>query len=86
MSTQISKAAILWTGGQDSCLALFEAEKLGYEVENLITFIPIDSGFRAHPSIFIKLQAEAIERQHFTLEITDTGLRWAYVQKAYSNR
>jgi len=61
----------LWTGGKDSCLALYQAELLGYEVESLITFIPDDSEFRAHPLKFMNLQAEAMERPHFTLEISE---------------
>jgi len=71
MNTHKGKAAVLWTGGKDSCLALLEAELSGYEVESLITFSPGDSEFRAHPLKFMKLQAEAMERPHYTLEISE---------------
>jgi len=71
MNTHKGKAAVLWTGGKDSCLALLEAELSGYEVESLITFSPGDSEFRAHPLKFMKLQAEAMDRLHYTLEISE---------------
>jgi len=71
MNTQKGKAAVLWTGGKDSCLALLKAELSGDEVESLITFSSGDSEFRAHPLRFMKLQAEAMERPHHTLEINE---------------
>lgn len=71
MSMTQSKAAVLWTGGKDSCLAFYEAQKLGYEVESLITFVPGNAEFRAHPVSIMKLQAEAMELPHYTIEIRE---------------
>jgi ABC transporter with metal-binding/Fe-S-binding domain ATP-binding protein len=34
------KAAVLFSGGKDSCLALYKAIKQGYEVEYLLSIIP----------------------------------------------
>ncbi|MAE42942.1 hypothetical protein CMO93_04165 [Candidatus Woesearchaeota archaeon] len=67
----MSNAAMLWTGGKDSSLALYEAKLLGYEVKSLVTFVPPGPEFLAHPISFMKYQAEAIGLPHYTLEVNE---------------
>jgi uncharacterized protein (TIGR00290 family) len=62
-------AAVLWTGGKDSCLALHEAVGLGYKVSFLVTFVPPDAAFRAHPVSFLQKQAEALGLVYRTFEV-----------------
>ena len=64
-------AAMLWTGGKDSSLALFEAAQSGYSVSCLVTFAPPVADFLAHPLPFIKLQAEALALPHHVLAIDE---------------
>jgi diphthine-ammonia ligase len=62
-------AAVLWTGGKDSGLALYEATRLGFDVRQLVTFVPSTPQFRAHPLPFMRLQASALGIPHRTLEV-----------------
>ncbi|MGD0516023.1 MAG: hypothetical protein ABSA26_00680 [Thermoguttaceae bacterium] len=62
-------AAMLWTGGKDSALALYEAVQSSYHVCCLVTFAPPDAGFLAHPLPFIKIQAQALALPHYVLPI-----------------
>ena len=64
MSTRPSytmmKAAVLWTGGKDSALALFASLNL-YDIRRLICFVPADNRqFYAHPTQLMALQARKI--------------------------
>ncbi len=70
-------AAILWTGGKDSALALHEARLTGYDVVALVTFAPVGSEFRAHPVPVMTLQAKALGIPHSILEL-DEPLKKAY--------
>ncbi|OGW74883.1 MAG: hypothetical protein A2Z72_06245 [Omnitrophica bacterium RBG_13_46_9] len=65
------KASVLWTGGKDSSLAHYKARRMGYEVVNLVTFIPTGAEFHAHPLAFIKYQAGALDLSHVMLEINE---------------
>lgn len=65
------KASVLWTGGKDSALALYDAMLLGYDVVNLVTFAPVGQNFRAHPLNFMAHQAEAIGLPHSTIKIKE---------------
>jgi diphthine-ammonia ligase len=58
-------AAVLWTGGKDSALALHEARRNGCRVRCLVTFAPPEPDFLAHPVSVMKLQAEALGLPHF---------------------
>lgn len=78
-----SNAAVLWTGGKDSVMALHEARRNGCCVRCLVTFAPPEPNFLAHPIAFMKLQAEALALPHFLwpvhepfAESYETGLRW----------
>lgn len=63
------KAAILWTGGKDSSLAFHRARLAGHEIVGLLTFVPEDADFLAHPVSFMKYQAEAIGIPHYEVII-----------------
>ena len=63
-------AAMLWTGGKDSSMALYEAGQDGYCVRCLVTFAPPEPGFLAHPLRFIKMQAQALALPHYVVPIT----------------
>jgi diphthine-ammonia ligase len=67
----MSGVAVAWTGGKDSCLSFYEAERLGYKVDCLVTFAWSQETFLAHPLNFITLQAEALERPHYTLDVAE---------------
>lgn len=61
---------MLWTGGKDSSMALYEATQNGYHVRCLITFAPPEPDFLAHPLSFLKTQAQALGLAHYVLPIT----------------
>jgi diphthine-ammonia ligase len=65
------KATVLWTGGKDSVLALHEARWSGFEIINLVTFIPEGSDFLAHPLPFMEAQAQALNLPHRTITISE---------------
>ena len=67
----MQNAAMLWTGGKDCSLALYEARRDGYEVRCLVTFAPPNPNFLAHPPAFIKLQAQALALPHHILSINE---------------
>jgi uncharacterized protein (TIGR00290 family) len=67
----MQNAAMLWTGGKDSALALFEASRSGYHVRSLVTFAPPQPDFLAHPLAFMKLQAEALGLPHSVLQVSE---------------
>lgn len=59
-----SLAAVLWTGGKDSAVALAEAAARFDEL-CLVTFVPADgSEFKAHPLPLIEAQAAALPWPH----------------------
>ena len=64
-------AAVLWTGGKDCALAMHEARATGNGIEALVTFVPPDAGFLAHPLHVIRLQAEALCIPHHCVEIAE---------------
>ena len=64
-------AAMLWTGGKDSALALLEAGRSGYDVRCLITFAPPQPDFLAHPLPFMQLQAQALGLPHHVLQVNE---------------
>jgi diphthine-ammonia ligase len=66
----MQNAAMLWTGGKDSSMALYEGSRHGYRVCCLVTFAPPDRDFLAHPLGFIKMQAEALRLPHYVLPIS----------------
>lgn len=71
MNEMSKNATVLWTGGKDSSLSLYEAKLLGYEVRSLVTFVPSEAEFLAHPLGFMKYQAEALGLPHYTLEVSE---------------
>ena len=59
------RASVLCTGGKDSALAFHKARLMGYEIANIVTFVPEEADFLAHPLQFMKYQAEAIDVPHY---------------------
>jgi uncharacterized protein (TIGR00290 family) len=60
ISDTITTAAVLWTGGKDSALALHLSLNL-YDIRSLICFVPVDNRqFHAHPQQLMTLQARKI--------------------------
>ena len=70
MVDPMQNAAMLWTGGKDSAMALHEADQNGYCVRCLVTFAPPEPDFLAHPLSFIKMQAQALALPHYVLPIS----------------
>lgn len=71
-------AVVLWTGGKDSALALFLAQKRGIVVKELVTFAPPDAEFLAHPLAVMSLQAVALGLKHRVMNVEapyDEGYR-----------
>lgn len=71
MSKVLRYASVLWTGGKDSCLALYEARLLKYEIVSLVTFVSDEQVFLAHPISFMKYQADALCLPHYTLQVNE---------------
>ena len=69
MVNSMQNTAILWSGGKDSAMALYEAGQNGYSVRCLVTFAPPEPDFLAHPLDFIKMQAQALALPHYVLPI-----------------
>ena len=65
----MQNAAMLWTGGKDSAMALYEAGQNGYNIRCLVTFAPLEPDFLAHPLGFMKMQAQALALPHHVLTI-----------------
>ena len=65
------KAAVLWTGGKDCNLALYEAKNKGYDVVALITFAMGNARFLAHPIHFMKQQAQALNIPHVVILVQE---------------
>jgi diphthine-ammonia ligase len=83
MNRMSSNAAMLWTGGKDSAMAMHEATMSGYGVRCLVTLTPPDPQFLAHPIPFLRMQGKALEMPHHVLTIHEpiregyeTVLRW----------
>lgn len=83
MNPDLANAAVLWTGGKDSALALHEAKRRHCQVRCLVTFAPPEPSFLAHPVSFMKLQAEALGLPHWLWPVSEpyaagyeAGLRW----------
>jgi diphthine-ammonia ligase len=75
----MKNAAMLWTGGKDSSMALYEAGRNGYRVRCLVTFAPPEPEFLAHPLDFVKMQAQALALPHHVFVIS------APFEKSYEN-
>lgn len=64
-------AAVLWTGGKDCALAMQKAMDLGHTVVKLITFVPKNPEFKAHPLEIINKQVELINISHEYIVINE---------------
>ncbi|RHY53624.1 hypothetical protein DYB34_003935 [Aphanomyces astaci] len=57
-------AAVLWTGGKDSVMAMMDAMDQGFDVQYLVTFAPENPSFKAHPLPLMQRQAAAVGKPH----------------------
>lgn len=71
MSEPVPTAAVLWTGGKDSALALHRALRQGLNVCRLVTFAPRQASFLAHPIEVMAQQALAIGLPHQVIQIDE---------------
>lgn len=71
MVDTLRNSAMLWTGGKDSSMALYEAGQNGCHIRCLVTFMPPGRDFLAHPLGFIKLQAQALALPHYVLPVSE---------------
>ena len=60
--TKDRKAAVLFSGGKDSCLALFKAKQQGFDVKCLLSILPTEDAMMWHkPDLkLLKMQAEML--------------------------
>lgn len=65
------RAALLWTGGKDSNLALDKAKLEGWHIDRLVTFAPPQRMFMAHPIPFMELQATALHIKWELIEVRE---------------
>jgi len=65
------RAVVLWTGGKDCNLALYEAQLMGYEIVCLVTFAMGNARFRAHPIAVMEKQAEALGIPHAVISVNE---------------
>ena len=65
MNRSSKRVVLLWTGGKDSCLALFRALESKMHVCALATFVPgADADFKAHPLEIMQRQAKELGMHH----------------------
>lgn len=69
MTGSDGESVVLWTGGKDSALALVEAREQGVEVRALVTFVPPDGRFKAHPRSLMRAQADSLGLPHRSLPV-----------------
>lgn len=65
-----TSAVVLWTGGKDSALALYDAIEIGLRIESLVTFVPRTGSFKAHPIPLMHAQAASLRLPHRMLVIS----------------
>ncbi|MFH0861602.1 MAG: diphthine--ammonia ligase [Candidatus Altiarchaeota archaeon] len=75
----LKKAAVLWTGGKESALALHLAEKSGIDAVSLVTFAPPEPEFLAHPLSLMRHQADSLGLPHRILTV-DAPYRDGYAR------
>lgn len=63
MATSTSRAAVSWSGGKDSCLALLRASRDGHECRTLLTMMDEEGPSKSHglPAPLLQAQADAME-------------------------
>lgn len=65
MNSSPTRVVVLWTGGKDSCLALFRVLEANLHVCALATFVPgPDATFQAHPLEMMQRQALELGLHH----------------------
>src|SRR5512143_1795281 len=71
MNAVAPRSAVLWTGGKDSAMALYEAGRMGYAICCLVTFAPAGARFLAHPLTMMKMQSEALTLPHRVFTVVE---------------
>jgi len=84
MSVSSKRAAVLWTGGKDCNLALYEAQQAGYEIVALVTFMMGNGKFKAHPIDVMRLQAEALGIPYITIPVAEPRISEYWVLNIFS--
>jgi diphthamide synthase (EF-2-diphthine--ammonia ligase) len=70
---------MLWTGGNDSALALYRASEQGLEIVDLVTFVSAGNAtFLAHPLPEMAMQASQIGIEH-NAYVVDAPYRDGYI-------
>jgi len=61
--TSASRAAVSWSGGKDSCLALLRARRDGHECRTLLTMMDEEGPSKSHglPASLLQAQADAMD-------------------------
>lgn len=62
---------MLWTGGKDCALAMHWCMEQGIEITHLVTFVPPDAHFRAHPLHVMQAQVEAVGKPWLRPVVTE---------------
>ncbi len=72
MSQSHKRVVVLWTGGKDSCLALFRMLESKAHVCALATFVPCaDAAFQAHPLETMQRQATELGMHHERIVVSE---------------
>jgi uncharacterized protein (TIGR00290 family) len=63
MTSSVSRAAVSWSGGKDSCLALLRARRDGHDGRTLLTMMDEDGPSKSHglPAPLLQAQADAMD-------------------------
>ena len=64
MNAPAPRTAVLWTGGKDFAMVLYEVGRRGCAACCLVMFAPPGARFPAHPLAMMKMQAEALKLPH----------------------
>ena len=75
--TRRKRAAVLWTGGKDCSLSFYLAKTSGYDIKELVTFVPNEGEFLAHPLRLMKYQAKALSLPHYQI-VVDKPFKRSY--------
>lgn len=78
--TSASRAAVSWSGGKDSCLALLRASREGHECGTLLTMMDEEGPSKSHglPAPLLQAQADAMDLAWLPVASSLAGYRRAF--------